>query len=49
MNIDDFFTAGGPTLLIDRIGALLHINDTSRLKIVGIYAGSVTAVVFIDP
>jgi hypothetical protein len=41
MDINDFFTNGGQTLFIDRMCAVLQINDTSRLKIVGILRGSV--------
>jgi hypothetical protein len=40
MNINDFFSRNGPTRLIDRMCALLHINDQSLVKIVGIYNGS---------
>lgn len=38
----------GQTLFIDRMCAVLGIMDTSRLKIVGIYNGSVTIQAFID-
>ncbi len=41
MNIDDFFRDDGVTKFINRMCALLKINDTSRVKIVGIYTGSV--------
>ena len=41
MNIDNFFRDDGVTKFINRMCALLRINDTSRLKIVGIYTGSV--------
>jgi hypothetical protein len=47
MDINTFFSSSGTTLLVDRMCALLQINDTSRLKIVGIYNGSVTAVTVI--
>lgn len=49
MNIDDFFRDDGVTKFINRMCALLNINDTSRVKIVGIYTGSVQVVSIIDP
>lgn len=49
MNIDDFFRDDGMTKFINRMCALLSINDTSRVKIVGIYTGSVQIVSIIDP
>lgn len=49
MNIDDFFRDDGVTKFINRMCALLSINDTSRVKIVGIYTGSVQVVSIIDP
>lgn len=48
MDINDFFSNNGQTLFIDRMCALLQINDTSRLKIVGVYNGSVTVISFIE-
>ena len=48
MDIDEFYNIGGETLFIDRVCAMLNIVDTSRLKIVGIYNGSVTLVAFIE-
>ena len=48
MDINDFYNLNGPTEFIDRMCALLGVVDTSRLKIVGIYNGSVTIVAFID-
>jgi hypothetical protein len=48
MNINDFFSNNGQTLFIDRMCALLQINDTSRLKIVGVYNGSVTVISYIE-
>ena len=48
MDIADFFTNNGQTKFIDRICSLLQITDTSRLKIVGIYNGSVTIDAYID-
>lgn len=49
MNIDDFFRDDGVTKFINRMCALLSINDTSRVKVVGIYTGSVQIVTIIDP
>lgn len=44
MNIDDFFRDDGVTKFINRMLALLSINDTSRVKVVGVYTGSVQIV-----
>jgi hypothetical protein len=41
MDINDFFNTNGTTKFIDRMCALLQINDTSRLKVVGVYNGSI--------
>jgi len=49
MNIDDFFRDDGVTRFIDRMCALLKINDTSRVKVVGVYAGSVEVITYIEP
>jgi hypothetical protein len=49
MNIDDFFRDDGQTRFINRMCALLQINDTSRVKIVGIYTGSVQIIAIINP
>lgn len=49
MNISDFFSNNAQTLLINRMCALLQINDTSRVKIVGVYNGSVQVVIIITP
>lgn len=49
MNIDDFFRDDGVTKFINRMCALLSINDTSRVKIVGVYTGSVQVTSIIDP
>lgn len=49
MDINDFFAANGQTKFIDRLCAVLGITDTSRVKVVGIYNGSVSLTVFIDP
>ena len=48
MDINNFFAVDGQTKFIDRMCAVLGIVDTSRLKIVGIYNGSVTIVAYID-
>lgn len=48
MNIDDFFAVDGQTKFIDRMCAVLGIEDTSRLKVVGIYNGSVVITAYID-
>lgn len=48
MDINDFFAQDGQTKFIDRMCAVLGIEDTSRLKIVGIYNGSVIVHAFID-
>ena len=49
MNINDFFRDDGQTRFINRMCALLSINDTSRVKIVGIYTGSVQIITIISP
>ena len=41
MSIDQFYNNAGETKLVDRMCALLGITDQSRVKIVGIYTGSV--------
>lgn len=48
MDINAFFAADGQTKFIDRMCAVLGITDTSRVKIVGVYSGSVELVVVID-
>lgn len=48
MDINDFFSNDGKTKFIDRMCAVLGIVDTSRLKIVGIYNGSVIIKAYID-
>lgn len=46
----EFFASDGPrTNLINNIAALMGITDTSRIKIVGIKAGSVQVSVHIVP
>ena len=39
---------GGETKFIDRMAAILNVDDTSRIKIVGIYTGSVVVTAVID-
>jgi hypothetical protein len=48
MDINDFYANDGQTKFIDRVCAVLGIVDTSRLKIVGIYNGSVIIHAYID-
>ena len=48
MDINQFFNLDGITLFRDRMCAVLGINDTSRLKIVGVYKGSVDITAFIE-
>lgn len=48
MNINDFYSANGPTRLIDRMCAILQITDQSKVKIVGIYTGSTIIVMSIN-
>jgi len=47
MNINDFFRTDGPTRLIDRMSAVFHITDQSRIKIVSVYSGSIEVVAVI--
>lgn len=49
MNINQFFADDGVTKFINRMAALLQINDTSRIKVVGVYAGSVVVQTYIEP
>jgi hypothetical protein len=48
MSITDFYNNDGQTQFINRMAALLQITDYSRIKIVGVYAGSVIISTFID-
>lgn len=48
MDINQFFNLDGITLFRDRMCAVLGINDTSRLKVVGVYRGSVEITAFIE-
>lgn len=48
MDINTFFSVDGQTKFIDRMCAVLGIADTSRLKIVSIFSGSVEIVAYID-
>lgn len=49
MPISEFYAKNGTTLFIDRMAALLGITDTSRIKIVGVFSGSVSVVAMILP
>ena len=49
MNINDFFKDDGVTKFVNRMCALLQITDFSRVKVVGVYAGSVLVTTFIEP
>ena len=48
MDVSEFYSIGGQTLFINRMCALLDITDTSRFKVVGVYAGSVIVDSVID-
>jgi hypothetical protein len=48
MNISEFFSNSVATSFINNLCALLKIKDTSRVKIVGIYAGSIAITTFIE-
>lgn len=49
MNISDFMTDTVRSSYLNNLCALLHINDTSRVVIVGVYTGSVIVVASILP
>jgi len=48
MDINAFFASDGITKFIDRMCAVLGITDTSRVKVVSVYSGSVDLTAFID-
>ena len=48
MDIDDFFQMDGKTKFIDRMAAVLRINDRSRIKIVGMFRGSVLIEAYVE-
>lgn len=48
MDISTFFSVDGQTKFIDRMCSVLGITDTSRVKIVSIFSGSVEIVAYID-
>jgi hypothetical protein len=48
MDISQFFYQDSVTLFIDRMCAVLGIDDTSRFKVVSGYNGSADITVFID-
>lgn len=47
MDINLFFNMNGTTIFIDRMLAILGINDTYRLKVVGVYNGSTNIIGFL--
>ena len=49
MPIADFFRDDGVTRFINSMAALLKINDTSSIKVVGVYAGPTIVDIFINP
>jgi len=48
MDVNKFYDIDGQTKFIDRICAILNINDTSRLKVVGVYTGSTVVTAYIE-
>lgn len=48
MDINDFFNIDGETKFVDRMCALLNVTDTSRLKIVGVFTGSVIIQAYLE-
>jgi hypothetical protein len=48
MDINTFYAMDGRTQFIDRMAELLGINDRSRIKVVGIYRGSVSIYSFVQ-
>ena len=48
LSIDEFYDIDGETKFIDRMCAILQVEDTSKLKIVGIYTGSVIVQAFLE-
>jgi hypothetical protein len=49
VSIDDFFRSDGAAKFVNKMCALLKIKDLSRVKIVGIYTGSVQIVAIVEP
>jgi hypothetical protein len=49
ININKFFDNDGITKFIDRVCAFLNINDTSRLKVVGVKEGSTILYAYLSP
>ena len=49
MDFNVFFQMDGRTKFISRIAALLNIQDHSRIKVAGIWRGSVNIKAFIEP
>lgn len=48
MTVSQFFNVDGPNKFIDCMCSVLGITDSSRIKIVSIYTGSVSRVAYID-
>lgn len=48
MDINQFYALDGKNLFIDKMAALLGIQDRSRIKVVGVYRGSATVQSFIQ-
>lgn len=48
MDINDFYAMDGENLFVNRIAAALNITDRSRVKIVGVYSGSVNIIAYIE-
>ena len=48
MDLKTFYEMDGVTKFIDRVCSLLNIQDYSRVKIVGVYEGSVVVDSFIE-
>lgn len=46
--VGDFFSSNGTGKFIDKMCSILGITDTSRLKIVGIYKGSIVIDFYIE-
>ncbi len=48
MSIDNFYQMDGRAQFINQMAALLGITDRSRIKVVGVYRGSVIVESFVD-
>lgn len=49
ISMEDFFKSDGAAKFVNKMCALLKITDASRVKVVGIYTGSVQLVTIIEP